>query len=407
MTTTHAKLSPSGAHRWMPCPGSIVLEANYPDKGSYYAAEGSAVHEIAAQVLKDEVRDAMAFVGCKFEIDGHTVTITEVMAHHANEYVAKMREIAADTGAIDMAIEQQVDFSEFAGEEGSTGTADVLMFWPDAIGVYDLKYGAGVPVSPEENVQLMLYGLGALLVAEAVGLEPKRVKLGIFQPRNGGFSEWDIDATELRIFGREVAEAAERVRQAEQADHIERFLRPGEKQCKFCRAKADCPALREEVVLTVQGTVPVPLSVDEFDDLTIREIEDDTSTEYLAIAMRKIGMIEVWTKAIRAEVERRLLLGKAVPGFKLVEGRKGARTWISEHDATDFLTSILGDDAYNKSLLSPAQAEKVLKQHGIHRQLEDFTKQAQGKPSVAPSTDRRPEWRGSIDDFENLEKTEE
>lgn len=405
--TEHAKLSPSGAHRWIPCPGSIVLEANYPNTSSRHAAEGSAVHEIAAKVLKDEVRDAMSQVGCIMEIDGHKITFTEVMAHHVNEYVEKMREIAADTGAIDMAIEQRVDFSDFVGQPDQSGTADVLMFWEDAIGVYDLKYGAGVAVSPEENPQLMTYGLGALLVAEAVGFEPKRVKLGIYQPRNGGFTEWDIETRELRIFGRELAEAADRVAKAEQANDLAMYLKPGEKQCRFCRAKADCPALREEISLAVQGSVSVPFSVDDFDDLTVREISTETSEDYLSISMRKIGLIEAWAKAVRAETERRLLQGVPVKGFKLVEGKRGNRAWISEHDATDFLTSILGDEAYNKSLLSPAQAEKALKPHGIHRQLDGFSKQAQGKPSVAPSADKRADWKGSIDDFDNLEEAEE
>jgi hypothetical protein len=391
----------------MPCPGSIVLEAHYPNVSSRYAAEGTAVHDVAAQVLKDEVRDAMAYVGCTFEIEGHKIIFTELMAHHTNEYVEKMREIAANTGAIDMAIEQRVDFSHFAGETDQSGTADVLMFWENAIGVYDLKYGAGVAVSPEENPQLMIYGLGALLDAEAVGFTPERVKLGIYQPRNGGFSEWDIDTLELRMFGREVGLAAAKVREAEQADDIERYLVPGEKQCRFCRARASCPALRDDVALTVQGAITMPLTADDFDDLTAVEVTTETSEDYLGIAMQKAGMIEAWLKAVRAEVERRLLQGVPVKGFKLVEGKRGARAWISSDEATDFLTSILGDEAYEKSLLSPTKAEKLLKPHGVHQHLAGLTKQAQGKTSVAPSTDKRTEWRGSVDDFDNLEETEE
>ena len=55
MSAGHAKLSPSGAHRWMACPGSIVLESNIPDKGSVYADEGTAAHELAAWCLKDNM----------------------------------------------------------------------------------------------------------------------------------------------------------------------------------------------------------------------------------------------------------------------------------------------------------------------------------------------------------------
>jgi hypothetical protein len=43
----HAKLGPSGAHRWMSCPGSIVLEEDVPDRSSVYADEGTAAHMLA------------------------------------------------------------------------------------------------------------------------------------------------------------------------------------------------------------------------------------------------------------------------------------------------------------------------------------------------------------------------
>ncbi|POA73122.1 hypothetical protein C1882_29120, partial [Pseudomonas sp. FW305-E2] len=34
MPDVHAKLSASGAHRWINCPGSVVLEENFEDQGS-------------------------------------------------------------------------------------------------------------------------------------------------------------------------------------------------------------------------------------------------------------------------------------------------------------------------------------------------------------------------------------
>ena len=45
-------LSPSGAHRWMPRPGSLVLEADCPDTSSSYADEGTAAHFLAAHCLR-------------------------------------------------------------------------------------------------------------------------------------------------------------------------------------------------------------------------------------------------------------------------------------------------------------------------------------------------------------------
>ena len=45
--TAHARLSASGAARWLACPPSVKLEENFPDTGSVYAAEGTLAHSVA------------------------------------------------------------------------------------------------------------------------------------------------------------------------------------------------------------------------------------------------------------------------------------------------------------------------------------------------------------------------
>ena len=47
MPDVHAKLSASGASRWINCPGSIVLEENFEDTSSEYAKEGTLAHSVA------------------------------------------------------------------------------------------------------------------------------------------------------------------------------------------------------------------------------------------------------------------------------------------------------------------------------------------------------------------------
>ena len=42
----HAKLSASGAHRWMACPGSVAAEDGLPDKSSSFAEEGTIAHDV-------------------------------------------------------------------------------------------------------------------------------------------------------------------------------------------------------------------------------------------------------------------------------------------------------------------------------------------------------------------------
>lgn len=43
----HALFGPSSAHRWLECPGSVLLEQGMPDTASESAAEGTLAHELA------------------------------------------------------------------------------------------------------------------------------------------------------------------------------------------------------------------------------------------------------------------------------------------------------------------------------------------------------------------------
>ena len=154
----HARLSPSGAHRWIACPGSLALEAEYPDDSSSYAAEGTLAHDIAGQCLEENL-DPEDFLYKRFEVDGFVFSVDEAMVKHVADYMRLVRGYAE--GGV-LLIERKVNFSPVVGVEDSFGTADAIIVKGDTMTVVDLKYGMGVEVSAEKNPQLMLYALGAL-----------------------------------------------------------------------------------------------------------------------------------------------------------------------------------------------------------------------------------------------------
>lgn len=406
--TAHAKFSPSSAHRWMACPGSIVLEAEIPDESSDFADEGTAAHFLASESLEQGV-DALHFIGRTIRVDrdGSTNWLTEgwipgsstkpfvvdtEMAGHVQTYLDAVRQFAEGH---ELLVEQRVEFSGYIGVPEQFGTSDAVILAGDEIQAHDLKYGRGVKVDAEHNPQLMLYALGALNEFGMVG-DFKRVRIVIHQPRLDHVSEWDCSVEELMAFAEE---AKWRASQASGCIKLgvdeEEDLVPGEKQCRFCKAKATCPKLAQHVLNTVaddfvDATQPIVPQLGFAGD----QVEHDN--DKLGHLLSAVDLIEGWCKAIRGKVEAELLAGHAVPGFKLVEGRRGARRWTSEEDAETALKAmrINHEQMYDYSLISPTTAEKLTKSEVIGKRqwskLQSLITQSEGKPSVAPEADKRP-----------------
>lgn len=105
-------------------------------------------------------------------------------------------------------------------------------------------------------------------------------------------------------------------------------------------------------------------------------------------------MLRMWADAVEGYALELLLKGEAVPGFKLVAGRTN-RSWADEEAAAQWLVSATSEDeALPRSLVSPAQAEKLLKHYQIKNPGElvaQYAVKRTGTPTIAPATDPRPE----------------
>jgi hypothetical protein len=255
--------------------------------------------------------------------------------------------------------------------------------------VIDLKFGMGVRVDADDNEQLQLYALGALEAVSLYSDEVDAVTMVIHQPRLNHVSEWTVRVADLEAFGTRANDRAADVQEALSVLGVDSYLHPGEKQCRFCKAKATCPALRGEVTEIVGEA-----TVEDFAEFLPSVPGSDTGDNYLSIAMGKVDLVEAWCKAIRAEVERRLVAGSTVDGWKLVEGRKGNRAWSDEAAVEDLFKKtfrLRDDEMYVQKLITPTAAEKLLKDSPKRWvKVEALTTRSEGKPSVAPATDRRP-----------------
>lgn len=397
----HALLSPSAAERWINCPASVFLNKDIPDEGSVYADEGTAAHTIMELAGKeyfkgfefDSIKTTLALKLAEMMTRGPQgkFTITDAWADEvincARVWLTELDKVCG--GFPDyVAFETRVNSVEIPnGAMG--GTADCLMLVGDTLHVFDYKHGQGVPVSAENNPQLSLYGYMAYM--SHLDLPVKNVELHIVQPRADNTNAWKTTVEHLCTWFDEIVQPqAERVISiCETGKYTLEDFTVTKSGCRFCKAKAACPAMTREV--STELDLPRVLTVPD-------------STEKLARLLDFKPVAEAYFDAVEKKVFDLLSNGQSVPGFKLVSGRPGNRKWTDSAQALDELKKAkLKMSEYYKTpeVISPSQAEKLFKQGVIGERkwqtLQGLITRPEGKPTLAAVTDKRPALKSDTD----------
>ena len=376
--SVHAERSPSGASRWIPCPGSVALCRGLPDSSSHYADEGTAAHELAALCLTNRVGPVTYLgrkVGSGFVVDTDMVAGVQPYLDEVNKIPGRMM------------VECALPLTFMTGEDGAHGTADCIIINGSELVVIDLKYGRGVEVDAADNPQLMMYGAAALHDFDHIA-DFTAVRVMICQPR--------LDSVSAAVYTRaEMAAFVDKIIAASLATtKPDASLVPGEEQCRFCKAAGTCPAIRKQVL-------------DKFESLDVTPESAPAIPEpVISDAMSKVGLMEIWCKAVRAELERRLLGAIPVAGWKLVMGKKGDRAWDNPAEVETILKKTMrlkNEQMYAFKLISPTKVEKILKPKQWES-IKVHVTQTPGQPSVAQVSDKRPavDIVSALDKFEVL-----
>lgn len=368
---THALLSASGAYRWMHCTPSAVLEAQFPDTTSEAAKEGTLAHEMCEAKLQHFVntdtfrkKDLTKRLGelkkdplYKKEMDGFTDAYLDFIRTEALSY----------KGTPYVAIEKRLDLSNYIPE--GFGTADCIMIYGSTLEVIDFKYGRGVPVSAENNPQMQLYALGAL-DAYAMLYHIDTVRMSIVQPRIDNTNLWEESADKLRDFGEKIKVLAEK------AFSGEGVYSPGD-WCMFCRARAICRTRADKEVQLAFGE-----SFNKSADL----LSNDEIGRFLELG----ESVASWLSQLKEYALSQCLAGKAVAGFKAVNGRS-TRKWDDTDKAFASLIEQGVEEAmlYERTPLSVAKLEKALGKTTVKDMVGDHIVSSPGKPTLVPETDKR------------------
>ena len=363
----HALLSASGADRWLHCPPSARLTQYMPDTYSEYAEEGKLAHAIAELQLRKKYTDPMGPQKFKNALKKLTSNqyYNHEMAGYVAEYVDYVETAATACEHVPLvAIEARVNFGLYV--PGGFGTCDAVILDGETLHVIDLKYGKGVPVSAENNPQIMLYGLGAMFEYDILE-EVKRVRLTIAQPRLDSWSEWEITAVELREWGETVVKPLAARAMAGQGEyHVGSW-------CRWCKAKDRCTTRSD--TLELEGFPTTATNLISNTELAKR-IEVITPYVEILADLKALALAEC-------------LAGRDVPGFKAVEGRSN-RVFTDVAAAFDAAIRAGYDEAklFKREPITLTAAEKLLGKD-FDNVMGTYVNKPAGKPALVPASDKR------------------
>jgi hypothetical protein len=328
-----------------------------PKPSSEHADRGTLLHDAIALILDGKKRIP--------EVIGMTykgITLTDELFDEKIAPALEALDEIDPKARMEFMVETKVDFGDFL--PGVFGSADILGRMENRAIVLDWKFGDGVMVEAEENMQGMFYAAAAMRTptAQWVFDGVDEIEIVIIQPPS--IRRWVTTPARIKQFEANLAAAVKKSKFADAP------IVAG-KHCRWCAAKPICPQLTGEVDRAVKASLT------------------DINATQLSDYLEKADLLEQWIADLRKLAHEMLEKDVKVPGFKLV-AKRATRQWVDEVAAETALREALPEDAvYTKKLLSPAQAEKALKKVKQELPVELVVSVSSGS-TLAADSDPRP-----------------
>lgn len=356
--TAHSSIvGGSTASRVINCPGSVVLVNQMPkQKSSKYADEGTLLHNAISEIL-DKGLQPKDVLGMKHE----AITLTEELLDEKIYPALELLDQVDPNCQMEFMVETRVGFGDFL--PGVFGSTDLLGRIGRKAVVLDWKFGSGVAVEATENFQLLFYAAAAMRTPEAAwifdGVE--EIECIIVQPP--AIKRWTTTVARVKDFEQDLA-AAVRAAQKPNAKIVQG------KHCRWCTAKPICPEATG--------------MVDRATQLALKDLDPAK----IGIYLDQADIIENWIADLRALAHQMLEADVRVPGYKLV-AKRATRQWADEKAAVQALKQADINPYKPIEIISPAQAEKLLKKEKKELPKELVVSVSSGS-TLAPESDPRP-----------------
>ncbi len=377
-------LIPSSAERWTTCTASPqFLMDNWdklPQSDTVFSKEGTTAHEVAAATLEGREPDTKDSYKCPTPVD-------KAMRWHGWNYAEYVNDLRVDEESV-LLIERKLPLWYMPGRNA---IVDAAVINSDSMHIVDYKYGAGVVVATEGNLQLVIYAYNIAKTLDAFPADDFPVTLHIYQPRGRASEDapvhkWETTWGVIKSIGDRIAATAEDIQHGNLFPEFQPVFAPSEKACQWCGAKGFCAARQQSFAKDFE---PLAVIDDKPKQLPTAQAMDDAQ---LAAIVQHGDTITKWVKDVKEYALQRMRAGGTIPGFKLVLSRGGNRYWSDPVRAAKLLIkdSVLRDEeVWEKSVISPSQVEKLIGKNKFPKDVFNLIAKPQGQPVIAPMEDKR------------------
>lgn len=332
----HTPISPSSFERRLLCHGSYFAEKDLPDVTSIYANEGTLLHKVMEQIsTKGKYDEDIILTSEQQEIIEYTIKLLD--KYNGNSFF-NYYEYEVDLSFLGIDIKGTCDRVII---EPSFYDSNVNEYTKPVLHIIDYKFGKGIKIDVKNNYQLALYAIGVLKKfhdheyfydadINNNGFREVKVVLHIVQPYLNNYQTIELSSSDY-LFN--IDFYANIIKKCLDENAIRT---PNEKACRFCKAKINCPALK--------NIIPTNFEINKSD-------------EELKIILDNKNLIINYLKSLEEHIKNRIEEGEKFKGYT-IRKKNTNRTW--NKDAYEVLTSILQDDAFEKKLIGITKAERLI-----------------------------------------------